>query len=223
MERDPFGGGSDVGVDHARDLGDEPPVLDPRRGPRRPGAHRPGRAGQRPPARAGGHHLDRGLARTRLVAGPRPSSSPRSARSGPRASRSIPSSARRCSPMRPRATPSRSSMSVRRSCPVVYVIPADGFDIVVNGDHVLSWGIEPHELQDAALANLAAWSAQAAVDRRVIGRPSARQLGDRRRPGRRPDPAARSRRAPARDAGRGADHGRRPGAAPADRGPAASR
>lgn len=45
--------------------------------------------------------------------------------------------------------------------PVVYTIPATGFDIVVNGDHLLSWGIEPHELQDAALQNLATWAATA--------------------------------------------------------------
>lgn len=53
--------------------------------------------------------------------------------------------------------------------PVVYVIPADGFEIVVNGDHVLSWGIEPVELQDAALRNLAAWSATAAWTEEVSG------------------------------------------------------
>lgn len=46
--------------------------------------------------------------------------------------------------------------------PIVYTIAAGGFDIVVNGDHILSWGIAPSELQDAALANLAAWSATAA-------------------------------------------------------------
>ncbi len=45
--------------------------------------------------------------------------------------------------------------------PVVYTIPATGFDIVVNGDHLLSWGIEPSELQDAAMRNLAAWAATA--------------------------------------------------------------
>ena len=43
--------------------------------------------------------------------------------------------------------------------PVVYAIPAGGFDIVVNGDHLLSWGIEPVELQDAAVRNLAEWAA----------------------------------------------------------------
>ena len=45
--------------------------------------------------------------------------------------------------------------------PVVYTIAAGGFDIVVNGDHLLSWGVEPHEIQDAAMRNLAAWSAAA--------------------------------------------------------------
>lgn len=53
--------------------------------------------------------------------------------------------------------------------PVVYVIPADGFEIVVNGDHVLSWGIEPVELQDAALRNLAAWSGSAAWTEETSG------------------------------------------------------
>jgi hypothetical protein len=46
--------------------------------------------------------------------------------------------------------------------PVVYTIAAGGFDIVVNGDHLLTWGIEPHEIQDAAMRNLATWSATAA-------------------------------------------------------------
>ena len=45
--------------------------------------------------------------------------------------------------------------------PVVYTIAAGGFDIVVNGDHLLSWGIEPREIQDAAMRNLATWSAAA--------------------------------------------------------------
>lgn len=45
--------------------------------------------------------------------------------------------------------------------PVVYTIAAGGFDIVVNGDHLLSWGIEPREIRDAAMRNLATWSATA--------------------------------------------------------------
>jgi hypothetical protein len=45
--------------------------------------------------------------------------------------------------------------------PVVYAIPAAGFDIVVNGEHLVSWGVAPGEIEAAALANLAAWSAGA--------------------------------------------------------------
>jgi len=45
--------------------------------------------------------------------------------------------------------------------PVVYTIGAGGFDIVVNGDHLLSWGVEPREIQDAAMRNLTTWSAGA--------------------------------------------------------------
>ena len=58
--------------------------------------------------------------------------------------------------------------------PLVYTIDAGAFDIVVNGDHLLSWGVEPAELQDAAMQNLAAWSANApwtdevSGDRRLI-------------------------------------------------------
>lgn len=53
--------------------------------------------------------------------------------------------------------------------PVVYAIPAGGFDIVVNGDHLLSWGIEPVELQDAAMRNLAAWAANAPWTNEISG------------------------------------------------------
>ena len=58
--------------------------------------------------------------------------------------------------------------------PVVYTINAGAYDIVVNGDHLLSWGVEPSEIQDAALKNLATWSATApwtdevSGDRRLI-------------------------------------------------------
>ena len=58
--------------------------------------------------------------------------------------------------------------------PVVYTIHAGAYDIVVNGDHMLSWGIEPADIQDAAMTNLAAWSATApwtdevSGDRRLI-------------------------------------------------------
>ncbi|TFG68079.1 MAG: hypothetical protein E4H24_04550 [Thermomicrobiales bacterium] len=45
--------------------------------------------------------------------------------------------------------------------PVVYTIDAGAYDIVVNGDHLLAWGIDPSEIQDAAMHNLGAWSATA--------------------------------------------------------------
>ena len=58
--------------------------------------------------------------------------------------------------------------------PIVYTIDAGAYDIVVNGDHLLSWGVEPSEVQDAAMRNLARWSATApwtdevSGDRRLI-------------------------------------------------------
>ena len=45
--------------------------------------------------------------------------------------------------------------------PVVYVIPADGFDVLVSVEHLLSWGVGPEEVHAAALANLSEWSAEA--------------------------------------------------------------
>ncbi|TMD29294.1 MAG: hypothetical protein E6I94_06965 [Chloroflexi bacterium] len=53
--------------------------------------------------------------------------------------------------------------------PVVYTMAADGFDIVVNGDHLLSWGVGPEDVQDAAIANLASWSARAPWTDEVSG------------------------------------------------------
>jgi hypothetical protein len=41
---------------------------------------------------------------------------------------------------------------------VVYAIGAGGFDVIVNADHVLSWGVSPADVQDAALYNLATWA-----------------------------------------------------------------
>ena len=103
---------------------------------------------------------DWGLARAR-------SCDPRSGRSGRPASRSRRSIATRSRSTRCRATPSRCSTWARPGIPVVYTLPAGGFDIVVNGDHLLSWGIEPSELQDAAMANLASVGCERPVDRRA--------------------------------------------------------
>jgi hypothetical protein len=53
--------------------------------------------------------------------------------------------------------------------PVVYALHAGGFDVIVNGDHVLSWGVGAEQIQDAALKNLAEWSAGAAWTDEVSG------------------------------------------------------
>jgi hypothetical protein len=53
--------------------------------------------------------------------------------------------------------------------PIVYTIDAGAYDIIVNGDHLLSWGVEPSEVQDAAMRNLAAWSATASWTDEVSG------------------------------------------------------
>ena len=53
--------------------------------------------------------------------------------------------------------------------PVVFTIAGSGFDVVVNGDHLLSWGVPIAAVRDAALANLAAWSETAAWTDEVSG------------------------------------------------------
>ena len=47
--------------------------------------------------------------------------------------------------------------------------PGGGFDVIVNGDHLLSWGVNVADIQDAAMRNLAAWSATAAWTDEVSG------------------------------------------------------
>ena len=53
--------------------------------------------------------------------------------------------------------------------PVVYALHAGGFDVIVNGDHVLSWGVGAETIQDTAMKNLADWSAGAAWTDEVSG------------------------------------------------------
>ncbi|MBA2719175.1 MAG: hypothetical protein H0U52_08065 [Chloroflexi bacterium] len=52
---------------------------------------------------------------------------------------------------------------------VVYAMPATGFDVIVNADHLMSWGVTVEAIQDAAMGNLAAWSATAAWTDEVSG------------------------------------------------------
>lgn len=42
--------------------------------------------------------------------------------------------------------------------PVAVAIPATGFHVLVNAEHVAQWGVEPAAVISTALANLAAWS-----------------------------------------------------------------
>jgi hypothetical protein len=44
---------------------------------------------------------------------------------------------------------------------VVFAVAATGFDIIVNGEHLMSWGIAGSVLEDAARENLATWSKEA--------------------------------------------------------------
>ena len=199
MERD-LPGGSDVGRDLERDLGDAPPAAIRDTRARLPGpidavgpGQRPRRARRVDARRADSPEHDWELARTLIYPAFRPVGTLGLAIESHRpASRSPPT--RTQSHAQPLLDEGPAGL------PVVYTIDAGGFDIVVNGDHLLSWGVEPREIQDAAMRNLAAWSATAAVDDEVSGEPAPDQLADRRRARRRPDPAARGRRAPRRRA-----------------------
>jgi hypothetical protein len=53
--------------------------------------------------------------------------------------------------------------------PLVFALHESGFDIMVNADHVLTWGIGPNEVRDTALRNLAAWSKTAPWTDEVSG------------------------------------------------------
>lgn len=44
---------------------------------------------------------------------------------------------------------------------IVYGLAAEGFTVLVNVEHLLSWGVGGRELHAAAMANLAAWSQDA--------------------------------------------------------------
>lgn len=44
---------------------------------------------------------------------------------------------------------------------IVYVLREPAYDVVINAEHLLTWGIEAQTLRDAAMGNLRAWSATA--------------------------------------------------------------
>jgi hypothetical protein len=172
MERD-LDGGSDIGRDLERDLGDEPPAairdaapdyLAPIDDSAPVSGHVPAPESATPAAETPEH--DWGRARDLIYPAFRPVGTMGLA---------IDSIDRES--LAAHATQSHSQPLLDEGVaglPVVYTIDAGAFDIVVNGDHLLSWGVEPSELQDAAMRNLATWSATApwtdevSGDRRLI-------------------------------------------------------
>jgi hypothetical protein len=159
MERDPEGG-SDVGRDPGREFGDEPPpairdaapdYLAPIDASAPVSGHVPAAEPTSSPADAPEH--DWALARTVVYPAFRPIGTQGLALD------SIDRENLAAHSAQSHAQPLLDMGPVE--LPVVYTIDAGGYDIVVNGDHLLSWGVQTSELQDAALANLAAWSASA--------------------------------------------------------------
>jgi hypothetical protein len=173
MERDPYEGGRDVGRDVARDLSDEPPpairdappdILSPIDDSAPVSGHTP-----LPETRASAvdsPEHDWGLARE-LV---RPAFRPIGTSGLPLETVDRESLSQHAMQSHPQPLIDMGPAGL----PVVYALAAGGFDILINADHLLSWGIEPAELQDAAMANLATWAANAPWtdevngDRRVI-------------------------------------------------------
>jgi hypothetical protein len=160
MERDPLEGGADVGRDHARDFGDEPPplirdaapdVLAPIDASAPVSGHQPAPEATTSAVDSPEHdwELAKGLVQPAFR---------------PVGTQGLALESIQRETLLTHASKSHAQPIVDQGpagLPVVYVIPAAGFDVVVNGDHLLSWGIEPVELQDAAMRNLAAWSATA--------------------------------------------------------------
>src|SRR3990170_3804385 len=160
MERDPYEGGSDVGRDLARDLGDEPPssLRDHAPDILSPIDDTAPVSGHVPPPRSSTSVVDSPeqnwtLARDVI----RPAFRPVGTQG--LAIEDVHRDTLAQHAMQSHAQPVLDAGPA--GLPVVYTIPAGGFDIVVNGDHLLSWGIEAVELQDAALRNLASWAASA--------------------------------------------------------------
>jgi hypothetical protein len=163
-----FGGGSDYGRDTERDLGDGWPeaIRDKAPDVRAPIDENAPVSGHAVPQRVPGGATARapendfGVAATLIVPALRP----------------VGTHGQPVSELG-EGTPDPSSMAHTRplldegpcGLAVVYTMAADGFDVLVNGDHLASWGVGVAEVQDAAIANLAAWSAQAPWTDEVSG------------------------------------------------------
>jgi hypothetical protein len=160
MERDPSEGGTDVGRDIARDVSDEPPaaIRDAPPDILSPIDESAPVSGHVPPPEPTGSAVDSpehdwGLARDIVRPAFRPVGT-----SG------LPLDTVDRDELAQHSMQSHSQPLLDEGpagIPIVYTLAAGGFDILVNGDHLLSWGIEPAQLQAAAMANLRAWAATA--------------------------------------------------------------
>lgn len=166
MERD-FGGGSDVGRDIERDLGDEPPAairdaapdyLAPLEEGGPVSGHTPAPESTQSAADSPEHDWAR--ARDLIYPAFRPVGTQGLSVEGIDRDTLVSTTTSHSQPI----------LDVGPAgLPVVYTIDAGAFDVVVNGDHLLSWGVGPEAIQDAALANLARWSAAAPWTEEVSG------------------------------------------------------
>ena len=52
---------------------------------------------------------------------------------------------------------------------IVYVLREPSFDVVINADHLLTWGVDAQKLRDAAMGTLRAWSATAPWKNELAG------------------------------------------------------
>jgi hypothetical protein len=164
MEREPNGGpngGMDVGRDHARDLGDEPPplyrdappdVLAPIDESAPVSGHIPAFATSAASVTESPEH-DWTAAAPLIYPSFRPV--------GTQGLRVEDVDARALAEDQGRTHSQPLVDEGPAGLPVVYALHAGSFDVIVNADHLLSWGVQPSDIQDAALRNLAAWAASA--------------------------------------------------------------
>ena len=52
---------------------------------------------------------------------------------------------------------------------IVYVLREPAYDVVINAEHLLTWGIDAQTLRDTAIGNLRAWSATAPWTEELAG------------------------------------------------------
>ena len=155
MERDPYEGGTDVGRDIARDLGDEPPSAMRDAAPdipERRSTNSSPVSGHMP--RAGEADLARSI-HPSTISGSRPGphlpALPTVGTQGRAIERSTRCAGRGAEPGHAQPLLDEGPCGL----PVVYTMAAGGYDVVVNGDHLASWGVSRSSIQDAAMRNLA--------------------------------------------------------------------